>query len=90
MQPGKYAIAKLEMKGKDPNHWYQQTDTYGSWRDMRKPGWRNKFLEENEEGAKLPKELRGEPKAQYCPKDTIDWLLIGIRHVHVHGGQMGS
>ena len=44
---------------------------------MRKIGLRNKFLEENE-GAQqkdLPKELRGEPKAPYCPNDTTDWLL---------------
>ena len=44
---------------------------------MRKTGLRNKFLQENE-GAQqknLPKDLRGEVKAQYCPKDTTDWPL---------------
>ena len=79
MKPGKCSIAKLEMKGKDPNQWYQQTDTYGSWRDIRKTGLRNAILKRNP-GAQQkdrPQELRGEPKAFICPTDTgtTDWLL---------------
>ena len=41
---------------------------------MRKTGYRNKFLQDHP-GAKLPKELRGESNAQYCPNDETDWLL---------------
>ena len=47
IKPGKYAMTKLEVKGKDPNQWYEQTDTYGSWRDMRNTGLRNAFLLQN-------------------------------------------
>ena len=77
VRPAKYAMSELVIKGKDPNNYsYEQTDSFGSWRDMRNTGLRNKFIQENK-GAKekdLPKGLRGKIKANYCPTDDTDWL----------------
>ena len=65
------------MKGKPPNEGYQQTDTYGSWRDMSNTGLRNGMLKINPEltQKQLPQHLRGEVKAGYCPIEQTDWLL---------------
>ena len=70
-------MAKLEIKGKDPHQWYEQMDSFSSWRDMRNTGLRNAFLLRNPTTEKkdLPKGLRGKVKAGHCPKDDTDWLL---------------
>ena len=77
MNPAKYSIASLIIKGKDPNQSYEQTDTFGSWRDMRNAGLRKQFMLKHPpaKDKDLPKDLRGKVKAEYCPKDETDWLL---------------
>ena len=54
-----------------------QTDTYGSWRDMSNLGLRQAILKKNPTTTQrqLPKDLRGEIKAYYYPKEQTDWLL---------------
>ena len=64
-------MLELVIKGKDPaNYAYEQTDPFGSWRDMRNTGLRNKFIEDKKD---VPKNIK-EIKAQYCPEDLTDWL----------------
>ena len=77
MKPAKYSMASLIIKGKDRNHSYGQTDTFGSWRDMRNAGLRNEFMRKHPHAKEkdLPKDLRGNVKAIVCPRDETDWLL---------------
>ena len=63
-------MTKLVMKSTPPYANYEQTDTYGSWRDMSNLGLRQAILEKNPKTTQkqLPKDLRGETKAYYYPK----------------------
>ena len=57
---------------------YTQTDTYGSWRDMHdfktkkeiEASWKSDVPK-----LVLPKSLKGDLKALYCPNMQTDWLL---------------
>ena len=70
-------MAWLKVTGRDPNQAYEQTDTFGSWRDMRNTGLRTEFMAKHKDAQEkdLPKNLRGKVKAKHCPKDETDWLL---------------
>ena len=64
-------MAKLVVKGKDPvNYSYEQTDSFGTWRDMRNTGLRNNFIKEKKCVPKYLKEI----KAQFCPENETEWL----------------
>ena len=52
-------MAKLVVKGKDPvNYSYEQTDSFGTWRDMRNTGLRNNFIKEKKCVPKYLKEIK--------------------------------
>ena len=56
---------------------YTQTDTYGSWRDMHDLKTKMEILAREDDVPKLvlPKILKGDLKALYCPNMQTDWLL---------------
>ena len=56
---------------------YTQTDTYGSWRDMHDLKTKMEILAREDDVPKLvlPKILKGDLKALYCPNIQTDWLL---------------
>ena len=64
-------------KGKEEaNYSYEQTDWFGSWRDMDKLRVRNEPLAKKRP---VPKSL-AEINALYCPPKLVDWLVAANKN----------